>query len=45
MSRCFFVKFRAPQEKVTSTPPHDIRLFASFESLDRDESGPASCLV
>jgi hypothetical protein len=45
MSRCFFVKYRAPQVKVTSNPPQDIRLFASFESLDRDESDPASCLV
>jgi hypothetical protein len=45
MSRCFFVKFRAPQVIVTSNPPQDIRLFASFESTDRDESGPASRLV
>jgi hypothetical protein len=45
MSRCFFVKSRAPQVKVTSNPPQDIRLFASLGSLDGDESGPASCLV
>ena len=32
MSRCFFVRSRAPQGKVSSNPPQDIRLFASLES-------------
>jgi hypothetical protein len=46
MSRCFFVKSRAPQGKVSSNPPQDIRFFfVSLGPPDRDESGPARRLV
>jgi hypothetical protein len=45
MSRCFFVKSRAPQLNVSVNPPKNIRFFASLGSLDRDECGPASRLV